>query len=70
MIDCSIKYLINIIFEDVGSTLMCILQHQDLHIILRGVLRVGAVPHKYLPVFSTKINKGNSGSEVGEVQHI
>ena len=70
MVDCSIEHLINITFENVGGTLMHILQHQDLHIIPSSVLRVGAVPNECLPTFSTEVSKGNSGSEAGEGQHI
>jgi len=53
-----------------STTLMHILQHQDLHIIPSSVLRVGAVPNECLPTFSTEVSKGNSGSKASKGQHI
>jgi len=70
VIDCSIEHLINIVFEDMGGASMHILQHQHLNLILRGVLRVCAIPAKCFPVFSAEVSEGNSSGEVGEVQHI
>jgi len=70
VVDCSIEHLINIVFEDVGGASMHISQHQHFNLIPRGVLRVCAIPDKYFPVFSAEVSKGNSGGEVGEVQHI
>jgi len=50
-----------------GSASMCISQHQHLNLILRGILRVCAIPDQYFPVFSTEVSKENSDGEVGEV---
>ena len=66
----TIEHLINIVFEGMSGTPMCISQHQHLNLIPRSVLRVCAVPDKCFLVFSTEVSKGNSDSEVGESRHI
>jgi len=35
-------------------------------LILKHVLRAYAIPDEYVPVLSTEIGEGNSGSEVSE----
>jgi len=66
VVDCSIEHLINIVLEGMSSTPMCISQHQHFYFILRGVLRVCAVPDECFPIFSAEVSKGNSNSKVGK----
>jgi len=66
VVNCSIKYLINIVLGSMSSTPMYTLQHQHFNLILRSVLRVYAILDKCFPVFSTEVSKGNSNSEVSK----
>ena len=70
MINCSIEHLINIVFEGMSGTPMCILQHQHLNLIPGGILRVSTVSDKCFLVLSAEVSKGNSDSEVGEGRYI
>jgi len=53
VVDCSIEHLINIVFEGISGTPMCISQHQHLDLIPRSVLRVCAIPDKCFPVLKS-----------------
>ena len=70
MVDCSIEYLVNVVFEKERSSLMRILQHLYLSLIPGHVLSTYAIFDKHIPILSTEIRKGNSSGKVVESQHI
>jgi len=70
MVDCSIEYLVNVVFEKERSSLMRISQHLYLSLIPEHVLSTYAIFDKHIPILSTEIRKGNSSGKVVESRYI
>jgi len=66
MVDCSIKHLVNVVFEKKRSSLICILQYLYLSLIPEHVLSTYAIFDKCILILSTKIRKENSSGKVIE----